>query len=160
MAIQVQKNLADIGIQGDLQVLNFNAILDKLTKRNWDCYVGGFSGGGVEPHSSFNIWSSSGGLHQFNQGPQLGEPPIKGWEVSDWEKEIDRLFVEGVRELDETKRKEIYAKFQQISQEQVPFIYLVSKLSFQAVRDRVENLKFSALGGAFWNLYELKVAQK
>ena len=99
-------------------------------------------------------------MHQFNQGPQLGEPPIKNWEVSDWEKEIDRLFVEGVRELDETKRKEIYAKFQQISQEQVPFIYLVSKLSFQAVRDRVENLKFSALGGAFWNLYELKVAQK
>ncbi|HEY9694464.1 MAG TPA: ABC transporter substrate-binding protein [Oculatellaceae cyanobacterium] len=160
MAIQVQKNLADIGIQADLQVLNFNAILDKLTNRNWDCYVGGFSGGSVEPHSSYNIWSSSGGLHQFNQGPQLGEPPIKNWEVSDWEKEIDRLFVEGVRELDENKRKEIYAKFQQIAQEQVPFIYLVSKLSFQAVRDRVENLKFSALGGAFWNLYELKVAQK
>ncbi|MGB3207070.1 MAG: hypothetical protein WBB28_18955 [Crinalium sp.] len=69
------------------------------------------------------------------------------------------MFVEGVRELDENKRKEIYAKFQQITQEQVPFIYLVSKLSFQAVRDRVQNLIYSALGGAFWNLYPSTVSR-
>ena len=53
---------------------------------------------------------------------------------------------------------EIYGKFQQIAAEQVPFIYLVNGLSFQAVRDRVQNIKFSALGGAFWNLYELNIA--
>jgi len=158
-AVQIQQDLAKIGMKTDLQVLNFNAILQKLDRRNWECYVGGFSGNGVEPHGGFNIWSSQGSLHQFNQGRQPWEPELKGWEVSDWEKEIDRLFAQGAQELDDRKRKEIYGKFQQIAAEQVPFIYLVNGLSFQAVRDRVQNIKFSALGGAFWNLYELNIAQ-
>lgn len=157
MAVRIQQDLKAIGIQADLQVLNFNTILEKLSQRHWEAYVGGFSGGGAEPHSGVNIWSSQGRLHQFNQGPQPGEPPISGWKVSDWERQIDQLFVDGSRELDESKRKLIYYRFQQLVQEQVPFIYLVNKLSFEAVRNRVEGIKFSALNGAFWNLYELKV---
>lgn len=157
MAVRIQQDLKAIGIQADLQVLSFNTIIEKLSQRRWETYVGGFSGGGVEPHSSVNIWSSQGRLHQFNQGSQPGEPPILGWKVSDWERQIDQLFVDGSRELDESKRKLIYHQFQQLVQEQVPFIYLVNKLSFEAVRDRVQGIKFSALSGAFWNLYELKV---
>lgn len=159
MAVQIKNDLSKIGIQADLQVMNFNTVQERLFSRNWEAYIGAFSGGGIDPHSGFNIWSSQGSLHQFNQGPQPGEPPISGWEVSDWEKEIDRLFDAGVRELDENKRKEIYAQFQQITQEQLPFIYLVNPLSFEAVRNRIKNIKFSALGGAFWNLYELQVMQ-
>ncbi|HBE18554.1 MAG TPA: peptide ABC transporter substrate-binding protein [Cyanobacteria bacterium UBA11149] len=158
-AVQIQQDLKKIGIQADLQVINFNVIVEKLQSRNWEAYVGAFGGGGVEPHNGFNIWYSQGSLHQFNQGPQSGEPPIRDWKASDWELEIDRLFEAGVKELEENKRKEIYGKFQQIVQEQLPLIYLVNPLSLSAVRDRVKNIKFSALGGAFWNLYELKIMQ-
>lgn len=156
-AVQIKNDLSNLGIQADLQVINFNVIVQKLMSRDWEAYVGGFGGGGVEPHSSFNIWYSQGSLHQFNQGQMPGEPSIQGWEVSDWELEIDRLFEEGVKELDERKRQEIYGQFQQIVQEQVPFLYLVNPLSLQAVRDRINPIKFSALNGAFWNLYELQV---
>ncbi len=156
-AVQIQQDLKKIGIQADLQVINFNVIVEKLQSRNWEAYVGAFGGGGVEPHNGFNIWYSQGSLHQFNQGMQAGEPPIKDWKASDWELEIDRLFEAGVKELDENKRKEIYGRFQQIVQEELPFIYLVNPLSLEAVRNRIKNIKFSALGGAFWNLYELKI---
>lgn len=156
-AVQVQQDLKKIGIRADLQVVNFNTVLQKLQSRNWDAYVGAFGGGGVEPHSGYNIWYSRGSLHQFNQAPQAGEQGITGWEASDWELEIDRLFQEGVRELDESKRREIYGEFQKIVAEQLPFFYLVNALSFEAVRDRIENVKYSSLGGAFWNLYEQKV---
>jgi peptide/nickel transport system substrate-binding protein len=156
-AVQIQQDLSKIGIKADLQAISFNTIIQRLSNRNWECYVGGFGGGGVEPHSSFNIWSSQGSLHQFNQGPQPGEPPIQGWEVSDWEREIDRLFAAGVKELDDRKRKEIYGRFQQIEAEQLPYLWLVNSLSLEAVRDRIENMKYTALGGAFWNLYELKI---
>ena len=158
MAAQIQQNLGEIGIKANLQTLNFNAILDRLARGDWECYVGGFAGGSLDPHSGFNIWSSSGRLHQFNQGPQPGDPPLYNWTVSDWEKEIDRLFIEGARELDETKRKAIYAKFQQIVQEQLPFFYLVNQLSLDAVRDRIQGIQYSALGGAFWNIYEEYIA--
>ena len=33
-----------------------------------------------------------------------------GWEVADWEKKIDELYIQGAQELDENKRKEIYAE--------------------------------------------------
>ncbi|MCU0568876.1 MAG: ABC transporter substrate-binding protein [Oculatellaceae cyanobacterium Prado106] len=156
VAAQIQQDLARIGMKVDLQVLAFNSIIKKLTSRDWEAYVGGFGGGSAEPHSGVNIWSSKGDLHQFNMGPREGEPPITGWEVTDWEKEIDRLFIAGARELDDQKRRVIYNQFQQIVQEQLPFIHLVNPLSLQAVRNRITPIKFSASGGAFWNIHELK----
>jgi peptide/nickel transport system substrate-binding protein len=157
VAEQTRQNLEAIGMRVDVQTLSFNSVIQKLQARDWEAYVGGFGGGGLEPHSGSNIWSSQGSLHQFNQGPFPGEPPITGWEVTDWEREIDRLFTQGVQELDEERRKEIYGRFQEIVQEQLPFIHLVNPLSLNAVRDRVEGIQFTALGGAFWNLYELRV---
>ncbi|NET57617.1 MAG: ABC transporter substrate-binding protein, partial [Symploca sp. SIO2E6] len=156
-AVQIQQDLAKLGMQADLQVINFNVVVQKLSSRDWEAYVGGFGGGGSEPHSGFNIWYTKGSLHQFNQSPQPGEPQIAGWKASDWELEIDRLFQQGAQELDENKRKEIYGQFQQIVAEQVPFFFLVNSLSLEAVRDHVKNIKFSALGGAFWNLHELRI---
>ena len=85
---------------------------------------------------------------------------MEGWVVSDWEREIDRLFLAGVKALDQSKRKAIYGRFQQIVAEELPVFFLVNPFFLQAVRDRVENTKFSALGGAFWNIDELRIAEK
>ena len=159
MATQIKQDLGKLGMQIDTQFLSFNTYVEKLRlTRNWDTYLGGFSGG-TEPHSGYNIWSVKGTLHSFNQGPQAGEPPIKGWQVYDWEQKIDDLYVKASQELDEAKRKELYGQTQQIIAEQVPFIYMVNPLTFEAVRDRISGIKFSALGGGFWNLYELKITE-
>ena len=158
MAAQIQRDLDKIGIQVNLQIISFNAYLAKLKNtQDWDCYLGGFAGGGIEPHSASNIWTTSGTSHAFNQGPKPGTSNLVGWEVSDWEKEIDRLYIQGVQELDEEKRKAIYAEYQRIAAEQLPFIHLVERLNLQAVRDRFQGIQYTALGGPFWNLYELKV---
>ncbi|MDZ8108511.1 MAG: ABC transporter substrate-binding protein [Nostoc sp. DedQUE12a] len=158
MAAQIQRDLARIGIQVDLQILSFNSYLEKLkVTQNWDCYLGGFAGGGVEPHGASNIWRINGASHAFNQGAQPGDPPLIGWEVSDWEKQIDSLYIKGAQVLDENKRKEIYYEYQRIASEQLPFIHLVEGLNLQAVRDRFQGIQYTALGGPFWNLYELKV---
>ena len=159
MATQIKQDLGKLGMQIDTQFLSFNTYVEKLRlTRNWDTYLGGFTGG-TEPHSGYNIWSVNGTLHSFNQGPQAGEPPIKGWKVDDWEQKIDDIYVKASQELDEAKRKELYAETQRIIAEQVPFVYMVNPLTFEAVRDRVSGIRYSALGGAFWNLYELKIAE-
>ena len=101
-------------------------------------------------------------MHTFNQKPQATQEPLIGWDVADWEAEIGRLYIEAARELDDAKRKEIYAETQRLSQENLPYVYLVTALSLAAVRDRIQNVKFSALGsqgGTLWNKYELKVTQ-
>ncbi|MEH2259353.1 ABC transporter substrate-binding protein [Nostoc sp.] len=158
MASQIRRDLGNIGIQVDLQILSFNSYLEKLkVTHNWDCYLGGFTEGGIEPHGASKIWRITGASHAFNLGPQPGDPPIIGWEVSDWEKEIDRLYIKGAQVLDENKRKEVYYEYQRIASEQLPFIHLVERLNLQAVRDRFQGIQYTALGGPFWNLYELKV---
>lgn len=162
-AVQIQRDLNKIGIRADLQVLNFSVVLQKLLRsRDWECYLGSFGtpGADVEPNLISAFWSSVSSFHQFNQGPQPGEPPLEGWEVSDWEREIDSLFVAGVKEQDESKRKAIYGRFQQIVAQQLPVFFLVNPLSLQAVRDRVQNLKVSAQEGAFWNIDELRVTDQ
>lgn len=83
-------------------------------------------------------------------------------EVADWEAEIGRLYIQGAQELDEVKRKAIYDQTQRLTQEYLPYIHLVTQLSLAAVRDRVQRVKYSALGslgGTLWNKYELKVTE-
>jgi peptide/nickel transport system substrate-binding protein len=70
------------------------------------------------------------------------------------------LYIQGAQELDEAKRKAIYAKTQQITQENLPFIYLVNPLALSAVRDRVKGVEFTALGGTLWNIDQLKLEDR
>jgi len=161
MGAQIKEDLSKIGIQVDFNPIAFSTLLNKTTtSRDWDCHLIGFTGG-VEPHSTANLWTSSGGSHTFNLGPQAGQPPLLGWEVSDWERAIDRLFTAGVQELDERKRQAIYAEFQQIVQTQLPVIHLVHETALIAVRDRLQGLKYSGLPTwGLWNIDELRIVDE
>ncbi len=160
MGAQIKRDLSNIGIQVDFNPIAFNTLVDKLSNTlDWECHLLGFTGG-VEPNDGANIWLPEGGLHSFNQAPLPGQPPLVGRVVADWESEIGQLYIKGAQELNEAKRKAIYAETQQITQEYLPFIYLVNPLSLAAIRDHVQGVEYSALGGALWNIYELRIAEK
>lgn len=160
MGAQIKQNLSQIGIQVDFQPLAWNALTGKLTNSlDWEAIIIGF-GGGVEPHWASNLWSPDGRLHLFNQQRLTGQTPLVGREVADWERKIGELYIQGSQELDEQKRKEIYAETQRLTQENLPVIQLVNQLSMTAVRDRVKGIKYSPLAGAFWNIYELRVVDE
>ena len=156
MGNQIEEDLAVIGIKVNFRTVNFNVLINKLDNTlDWDCILLSFSGGN-EPNSRYNFWAIDGNSHLFNQiTGDLTERTI-----SDWEKEISRLYIEGARELDLEKRKGIYAEIQQIVAEKLPVICLVNPLSMSAIRNKIEGVEYSALGGAFWNLEELKIAKK
>ncbi|MFN5838051.1 MAG: ABC transporter substrate-binding protein, partial [Pseudanabaena sp.] len=106
---------------------------------------------------------TDGDSHLFNKGPTGDEKPFVGREIADWEQKIHDLMIKGAQELDETKRKEIYAEYQQLVQEQLPLIHLTISLYLVAVRDRIENVQPSALAGstgvtgALWNVEQLRL---
>ena len=157
MGSQIKQDLSKIGIQVDFTPLAWNTFIDKLSNTlDWYACLIGLTGG-LEPNDGANVWSPEGGLHMFNQKPQAGQKPIVGWEVADWEKKINELYIQGAHEFDEAKLKEIYGESQQLTQEYLPFIYLVNSYSLSAIRNRFQGIQFSALGGAFWNIHEIKV---
>ncbi len=163
MGAQIRQDLGKIGIQVDYNPITFNTLTDRMTNSlDWECLLLGFITGVIEPNDGANVWSPDGGLHSFNQKPLAGQEPLIGREVTDWEAEIGNLYVQGARELDEQERKAIYDQTQRLTQEHLPYIHLVTQLSLAAVRDRLQGVKYSALGsqgGTLWNKYELKVTE-
>jgi peptide/nickel transport system substrate-binding protein len=154
---QIKQDLRQIGIQVDFTPIDFNTLVTKLKDTlDWECHLIGFTGG-IEPHGGSTIWSTDGRLHAFNQNRE--DPPISDREISDWEQEISQLYIQGAQEFDEAKRKKIYQRTQTLAQENLPFIYLVNQFSMAAVRNDIQTIQYSSLGGAFWNLHELKIQE-
>jgi peptide/nickel transport system substrate-binding protein len=159
MGNQIETDLAQIGIDVKFRIVNFNVLVGKLSDSlDWEAIILGFTGGN-EPNSGANLWSVDGNLHFFNQKPTAGQEPIEGRVVADWEAKIDELFIAGAKELDREKRKAIYAEIQQIVSDKAPIIYLVNPLALGAVRNKYQGIEYSALGGAFWNLEEIKIVE-
>lgn len=158
---QMKQDLGKIGIQVDLNPIAFTVLGERThNSLNWECYFGSMSGGGIEPNDAANVWLLDGGLHSFNQAPQPGQAPIEGREIADWERKIADLYIKGAQELDKAKRKAIYDEAQQLAQEYLPYIHLINPLAMAAIRNHVQGVKFSVFEGAFWNIYELKVADE
>ncbi|USR90454.1 ABC transporter substrate-binding protein [Phormidium yuhuli AB48] len=157
MGAQIRQDLSRIGIQVNFTPMDFNNLVNQLSNTlGWEAHLLGFTGG-VEPHGSLTIFSVDGRLHSFNQNRD--DPPLEGRVIEDWERDIEALFIRGSQVFGEEERREIYGQAQILVQENLPFIYLVNPLSMGAVRNTIEGTRFSAIGGMFWNLPELRIEE-
>jgi peptide/nickel transport system substrate-binding protein len=156
---QIKNDLEKLGMQVDFQPLAFNALVDRLTDSlEWEAFVLGLTGG-LEPNGGANVWLLDGALHAFNQNAGPGQTPLEGWQAADWERRIADLYIEAAQVIDFDQRFELYKETQQLTQEYLPFIYLINNLSLGAVRNRVEGVQYTALGGALWNIHELTLEE-
>jgi peptide/nickel transport system substrate-binding protein len=143
----VRQDLENLGMKVNLQFLEFNTLVGKLTSTfDWEAIVLGLTGSS-DPHFGQNVWLSSGQLHLWN--PKQASP------ATSWEKRVDELFAAGVQELDEKKRKVYYDEYQKIIADEVPVAYTVLGARLTAVRERFGNLKPAIFGGVFHNLEEI-----
>lgn len=154
---QIKQDLGRLGMQVDFQPISFNILVDKLSDSlNWDAVILALTGG-LEPNDGANVWALDGSLHMFNQNAVAGQTPIEGWQAADWEKQIADLYIQGAKTLDETERFAIYKETQRLTQTYLPFIYLVNSLNLSAIRNRIQNVRYSGVvqNSATWNIYEL-----
>lgn len=145
----VRKDLERLGFKVQLTMVEFNTIVTKLTSSyDWDSVIMGFTGS-IEPHFGNNVWQSSAHLHVWH--PKQKVP------ATAWEREIDDIFNKGVQEYDQTKRKKLYDRWQQIVAEEVPVIYTVLSENLMAIRNKFGNLNPTPYGGPFHNIEEIYV---
>ncbi len=144
-------DLKKIGIKMDLKPLTFSVIVEKLdVSHDFEAVFIGLTGG-VEPNSGKNVWMSSGRLHMWY--PRQKKP------ATSWEREIDRIFDQGVQEFDQAKRKALYDQWQEIAADKLPFIYTVASAELFAIRNKFGNIKPTAYGGATHNITEIYLKQ-
>ena len=89
--------------------------------------------GGPDPHSGSNVNRIDGDLHFWNIHPDVGTwaDPDNYW-ISNEEWQIDRIFRDQVREMDEEARWQMFADYQRLFVEEAPLVYTVQALRLYA----------------------------
>ena len=105
-----------IGVNVKYAPINFNELVRQiLNTRDFDAILIGLTGG-IEPAFSRNVWELDGPLHMWNYGPDF-----QSFEIL-----IDKLMKQGATTLEQSKRREIYVRFQQVVAENLPLTYTVA----------------------------------
>jgi peptide/nickel transport system substrate-binding protein len=125
----LKENLDQIGVRMNVRPLE-STVLQQLTQdKKFQAYFGGW-GSGTDPDTSENIWATNAGRNFIS----YSNP------------EVDRLFIEGRRELDRTKRAEKYARIQELLAEDQPYTWLYWRNSFYGFSKDLRGYVFSPRG--------------
>ena len=128
----VRQGMEQIGLRADFELVDFGDLVSQLTSSyDWEAMIIGFTGG-TDPYSGINFWHSSEALHLWY--PNQPQP------ATEWEAEIDELYVMGSQELDHNARVGHYQRAQEVAAENVPVIYTTLAERLSATRNVFGNL--------------------
>ena len=134
----IHQGMTEIGLNVDLQVIDFGELVDQLTTSyDWDAIVIGFTGG-PDPYSGIVLWHSSESLHLWY--PNQSEP------ATAWEAELDDIYIRASQELDRELRFALYHQAQEIVAENLPLIYTTHPERLNAVRNVFGNTTATLYG--------------
>ena len=128
----ISKGLEQLGLSVQYEKIDFGDLVSQLTQTyDWEAILIGFTGS-PDPHSGITLWHSGENLHLWY--PNQPSP------ATDWEAEINELYIMAGRELDRAKRIDLYHRAQEIDAENVPLIYTTLSERLGAVRNVFGNL--------------------
>ena len=123
----LSENMRQIGLNVEYKLVEFGDLVTQLTASyDWEAMLIGFTGG-TDPHSGITFWHSAEGLHLWY--PNQPSP------ATEWEAEIDELYIKASQELDYDTRLGYYHRAQEIAAENVPVIYTTLSERLSAVRN-------------------------
>ncbi len=124
IAILMQQELLDLGIEVQVVPLEFQAFLDAIKKDpyDYDLYVLGWSSG-VDP-DGIKVAYLEAQIPSLNSGGYIN-------------KQVEDLYARGVKELDRERRKAIYAEIQRILADDLPYVYIYQVKSLAGMNKRV-----------------------
>jgi peptide/nickel transport system substrate-binding protein len=123
-----------IGIKINIRALDFQKIVEQLTRSyDWSSVFLAF-GAPLWPTQGSNVWPSTGNLHLWH--------PLQKTPATEWEARIDWLYNEGSYTIDKDNARAYWDEYQRILLEQCPIIYLVRPRSFYALHNRWDAANF------------------
>ncbi|GED69539.1 glutathione ABC transporter substrate-binding protein [Brevibacillus reuszeri] len=130
----LQSQLKGIGIDLQIQVMEFGAYLDLAAKGEAQMFISGWGNAtGDGDYNQYNLFHSTSkgvpGNHSFYSNPK-----------------VDALIEAARKEKDPEKRKEIYAEAQQIEMDEVPLLPYRSSENLAAIAKNVEGVYISPSG--------------
>ncbi|HEV2690931.1 MAG TPA: ABC transporter substrate-binding protein [Bryobacteraceae bacterium] len=151
MLAMIQQDLAKVGIQLNVVILDFPSLIERISKSfNYEAVLMAMTNIDLDPNAQMNIWLSSADNHQWNPAQKSPATP--------WEAEIDRLMQAQTAAQDAKKRKVSFDKVQQIVSEKAPIIFLLNPNALSAVSSNLKNVTPATLRPQiYWNAERLSV---
>ncbi len=125
----LRQNLAELGILCHVRPLEFTVFQEKTLKKKFHAFLGGW-GTGAYPDTNENIWKTGAPRNYISYSNA----------------EVDALFEEALRSLDETRREEIFRRIHLLLYEDQPYTWLYFRNSFYAFNQRLRGYNFSPRG--------------
>lgn len=130
----IQSQLAEVGIQVEIEMMELNVYIDRWLKADFDMAVA-LNGGRADPFTMYNrYWTKAGNLQK----------------VSNYiDDTLDSLMMKGRAETDPAARKETFAAFEKHLAEMSPWIWLYNSYNYTAQQDNVKGFKPTPTGSLF-----------
>ncbi|NMM62893.1 peptide ABC transporter [Clostridium sp. P21] len=132
-----------IGVELIPQSMDFNSVLDKADKRQYEIYNMSWSLV-IDPDSTQIFHSSQ-------------DVPGGSNNMSFRNADSDKLLEEGLKVTDKAKRKEIYNKWAKLINEELPYIFLDQTKYLWGVSSRVEGMKISPFRDWTYDIYKVEL---
>jgi peptide/nickel transport system substrate-binding protein len=152
MLALIQQDLARLGIQLNVVLLDFPSLIERISRTfNYESVLMAWANIDLDPNAQMNIWLSSAANHQWNPNEKAPQ--------SAWEAEIDKLMRAQNASQDPNKRKAFFAQAQQIISDQAPMLFLVNPNALSARAPNVKNVTPAVLDPqTYWNAERLQVS--
>jgi len=125
----LSRNLDRIGIICNVRPMEYTVLQDRSRRHRFHAMFGGW-GTGVYPDTSENIWKSGAGRNYVNYADERA----------------DEIFKKASRELDEDKRRQMFAELHMILWEDQPYTWLFFRNSYYGFNKRLRGYVFSPRG--------------
>ncbi|HHY80340.1 MAG TPA: ABC transporter substrate-binding protein [Thermoanaerobacter sp.] len=135
------ENYKELGIEFVAEPLEFNAIIDKVNKGDFEMY---FMAWALTPEPDpYTIFFSKGSQNRIG----YANP------------KVDELILKGREETDINKRKEIYHELYKVLNDDLPYIFLYQRNDLNAKSCRVVGFQISSFRDFTESLYQAEILQ-
>jgi peptide/nickel transport system substrate-binding protein len=146
----LQAQLREVGLVVDVVTLEQPAVVERLTRGDYEAIYFGAQASDTDPASTLDFWLSSGALHPWH--------PAQPAPATAWEGEIDDLMRRQVAASDPAERRRLFGEVQRIFAREQPAIYFVAPRVYVVANARVRHVRPALLQPAvLWNADRLDV---
>lgn len=135
----MKENYKELGIDLTVEQLEFNAVLDKIEKKNIEMYFLAW-GLGVDP-DNYSVFHSKGTQNYLG----YSNP------------EVDRLIIEGQKALKQEDRKKIYQQLFKVLNDDLPYIYLYQRYNMGTYSARLTGFDISPYKDFSMSLHQVSI---
>ena len=148
----IRDELKKAGLTVDVVPLEVGALVDRMTKGDYDALYFRFLTTDTDPAMNLDFWLSSGGAHVWNMEQAVPATP--------WEKQIDTLMAQMAGDRNADRRRQRFLEAQRLLAENLPVLYFAVPRVYVATSTRVTGVVASpSRPNVLWNADAIGVAR-